>query len=1118
MRRVSSPRAVLAVAVLGAFMAFVDATIVNIAVPSIARHFTGSRLSSVSWVLNAYNIVFAAFLVGGGQLADLLGRRKVFSFALVDFVLGSALCALAPSLNLLIAARVVQAAGAAMLVPSSLAIVMEAHDERARLRAVALWSAVAALAAGIGPPLGGLLITVSSWRLVFLVNIPVGAVALVLAQRVLVESRAPGRRQMPDLLGGAVLGLAIAALVLAVVKGQEWGWDGARVIGSFAAAVLLGIYFLLRTSRQRTPVLDLSLLRIRSFSLSNGATIVIAAGFYAYTLCNVLFLTGVWRYSILTAGLALTPGPFTAMAVAGPASRVVERVGHRALLVPGALVWAGGMVFFATTLGVRPDFLGGWLPGMLILGVGAGLTLPTLSSAAVGSVPGPRFAVATSLSSVARQLGAALGVAVLIAILGNPAPAQALHAFEHGWLFAGGCFLVGSLACLALVVKPAGEPAGERGYDSDGRIRARTLDAIQPPSSAHRTELPTLAQADGARAEVEPQTSAEFLRNVPVFAALSDQMRVEIGALASDVSVAREQWLFREGDPADGVYVVRVGHLEVLSEQGGEHTINTLTRGAVLGELALLSDSVRSASVRALRDTELLRIDKASFDSLLRSEPELALGLTRVLSAQLQASRAVPAAKRPRPVTIALRAIGADVPVLDIADELSRAMCAWGSVAVLYPDEQRHAPGEAGEQSHGDLDGTRAEASARFAPLVERCELDHDQVIMVCGAGEHPSAWDEFCTSRADRVLAVVSGAAPTHDSSWTAGLRGADLVGYDVQPGSASLAGWIDTLQPASVFVLGAGDERHADCARMARRLAARSLGVVFAGGGARAFAHIGALDVLLDAGMLVDRVGGVSMGAFIGGLLASGSDSSAIDAACYEEWVQRNPINDYTVPRHALIKGNKARAMLERVFGDLRVEELARSFYCASVNLRASQLVIDRTGPLFEAVGASIALPLIGPPVRRDERLLIDGSLLDNLPLAPMSETGEGPVLAIDIKGGEERPGSAHDTSPQRADASERLARIARQPRLPSLPETMARIALLSSANTDESAKRHADMTIAVRVSGVGLLEFHQIDAAREAGRRAALSALETAPDWLLGRAGAGSGVSGRRTVVRV
>ena len=202
-----------------------------------------------------------------------------------------------------------------------------------------------------------------------------------------------------------MLALAIASLVLAIVKGQEWGWTSARIIGAFALTLALGVYFVLRTSRQRTPVVDLTLLRIRSFALSNGVTVVMASGFFGYTLCNVLFLTTVWQYSILKAGLSLTPGPLVAIAVAAPASHAVSRFGHRAVAVPGALIWAAGAAFYATQLGVHPDFLGQWLPGMVILGIGAGLSFPTLSGAAVESVPGPRFALATSLNAVARQVG-----------------------------------------------------------------------------------------------------------------------------------------------------------------------------------------------------------------------------------------------------------------------------------------------------------------------------------------------------------------------------------------------------------------------------------------------------------------------------------------------------------------------------------------------------------------------------------------------------------------------------------------------------------------------------------------------------------------------------------------
>ncbi len=1097
-RRVSTPKAVLAVAVLGSSMAFVDASSVNIAIPNIAEQFAGSRLSQVSWVLNAYSIVFAAFLVGGGQLADLLGRRRVFSVALVGFVLASALCALAPTLNLLIAARVIEAAAGAALVPSGLAIVLEAHNATERVHAVALWSAVAALAAGIGPPLSALLITAASWRLVFLINIPLGVLALVLAQRVLVESRAPGRRYMPDLLGGLVLAGAIAALVLAVVKGSEWGWANGRVIGAFAASLLLGVYFVFRATHQRTPVIDPALLRSRDFVLASSATILMATGFFAYTLCNVLFLTGVWHYSILQAGLALTPEPFVAMAVAEPTIGLVRRLDHRPVLVLGALVWAAGMAYLALRLGSSPDFLGGWLPGMVILGVGAGLTFPTLNGVAVASVRGPRFAVATSMNSVATQVGAALGVAILIAIAGE----ATFGTLQNVWLFAGGCFLAGALPCLALVATYKEDARGDEGELLRGRFAVEE----RPGELDAQAKLPSLLQSDGERATVTPQTVAGFLRNVRVFAGLPVEMLEQVAGLAVSVVVRRGEWLFREGDDADGVYVVRVGHLEVLREQPELEALNTLTRGAVLGELALLSDSPRSASIRALRDTELVKIDKHHFDALLRSAPELGLSLTRVLSEQLQASRANPVTRRARPVTIALCAAGAGVPLLDIADELSRAMCALGKVAVLHPGTDG-----------GEHDVTSpADGVSRFGPVIERCEIDHDQVIMVCGSAGRTDAWDDFCLSRADRVLVVLADAPADQgdrggEGARIARLRGSDLIGYRIRQGSGALAGWIERIAPSSTYAITRDGDRRADMARVARRLTGRSLGIVLGGAGARAFAHLGVLDVLLEAGMPVDRVGGVSMGAFVGGLLAVGHDSASIDACCYEEWVRRNPINDYTLPRSSLIKGRKVRAMLDRVFGDVRIEELSRSLYCASVDLHASSLTIDRDGPVADAVAASITLPVIAPPIRREESLLIDGSLLDNLPLAPMSSSGEGPVLAIDIKG-------AEGPDPGEASAGEAAADRAATKRLPPLTDTLARIALLSSANTDESARRHADMTIRVPVVGVGMLEFHQIDQARSAGRRAAAAALEDAPAWLLGGRRAPVDLSGRRTVLRM
>ena len=445
---------VMAVAVMGSAMAFIDATIVNIAVPSIAAQFPAAPLSSISWVLNAYNIVFAAFLIGGGQLADTFGRRRVFSLALCVFTSASALCALSPTLAVLVGARVLQAAGAALLIPSSLAIVLDAYPRERRVRAITLWAAAAAAAAGIGPPLGGLLVTASGWRLVFLVNVPVGLLTLALARAIVPESRRGGRdrapKRLPDLPAEGALSLAVAALVLAIVKGEEWGWLDVRTLWTLGFACLLGAFFQARCRRDPGRTIDPSLWKVRSFDVANGATTVLAVGFYGYTLCNVLFLTGIWHYSVLQAGLALMPGPVIAMVVAAVASRPIERFGHRAVIIPGAAIWASGSLYLVTSAGGHPDFLGTLLPVIVVSGIGAGLTFPAVSGAAVMAVPGDRFALATALNAVSRQVGAALGVAALVAILGDPHGPGALDAFRHAWTFAALCLLTGGLLCVRL--------------------------------------------------------------------------------------------------------------------------------------------------------------------------------------------------------------------------------------------------------------------------------------------------------------------------------------------------------------------------------------------------------------------------------------------------------------------------------------------------------------------------------------------------------------------------------------------------------------------------------------------------------------------------------------------
>jgi NTE family protein len=1055
-RRTVPPRTVLAVAALGVFMAFVDATIVNIAFPDMQRSFPTVTIAGLSWVLNAYNIVFAAFLVAAGRFADLLGRKRTFEAGLVLFTFASVMCAAATSPALLVAARIVQALGAAVVVPASLALVLEAFPARERAHAVALWTAVAALAAGIGPSLGGLLVEAGGWRLAFLVNVPVGIAAVALARSRLVESRAPGRRRLPDVAGALLFALAVATVTLAIVKGNDWGWTAPVTLATLAAGLLMGAAFGSRCRRHAVPLFDLELLRVRAFSVANALTVVGSAGFFAYTLCNVLFLTSVWRYSVFEAGLALTPGPFVAVALAAAGSSLAARVGPRAVIVPGALIWGLGVLYLVAFVGPEPDFLGEWLPGMVVLGVGAGLAFPNLSAAAVGAAPGERFATATALNSVARQLGAVLGVALLVAIVGTPAPAQLESAFDAGWTFAAVCLLLAAAGALALARLPElpGVPIPEP-------LAPAALEPTPRRAAAAVPAAPVLVSEGGA------ETPADLLARSPIFARLPGPVRAELAARGTEVRLPSGEWLFREGDPGDSLYVVRVGRLEVVREGPEPATLRNLGRGAVVGELALLTDDRRSASVRARRDSVLLRVDQEHFAALLKEQPDVAVALTRVLGEQLKESRALPPAARPVAVTVAVVPLDAGVAAGPLADRLAAALGAYGRVARLAPDADR-------------VDGS--DVLATYAPLMDRAERSHDHVVLAAGDPAAGDAWTGFCLSHADRILAVTTGGAAATPAA--AGLHGCDLVGWDVAPGSGALGAWVEALAPAQAHVLHSGAALDDGIARLARRLAGRSVGLVLSGGGARAFAHLGVIEELDAAGVTIDRVAGASMGAFIGGMLAAGMDVDEMDARCYEEWMRRSPLTDYTLPRSGLIRGERMRAMLDRTFGALAIEELERGFVCASADLRSGTAVHHRFGLLWEQVGTSMCLPVLAAPRRRGKALLVDGSMIDNLPVGALAAYGEGPIVAVDIKAG---------FAPAGQDGRRRQG--GEEPP-PSMLETLTRVLLLASSNASRAGADAADLVVTVRCDGIGLLEFHQLDQAREAGRRAAHDALAGGP----------------------
>ncbi len=423
---------VLAVTATAVFMGFLDVTIVNVAFPDIEREFSETSRADLSWVLNAYNVVFAALLVPAGRLADLVGRRRMFLIGVVAFVAASMLCGVAGSVEWLVAARVLQAAAAAILVPTSLALLLPEFPAERRATAVSIWSATGAVAAALGPSLGGVLVDQVDWRWVFFVNVPIGLAALFPARRLLRESRDPSG-VVPDVVGSALMVAGVGALALAIVKGPEWGWDSTRVIGSLAAAALLLPAVVLRSAHHRAPVIELGLFRVRSFAVSNAGMFTFSTAFYALLLCNVLFLTQVWGYTILEAGFAVTPGPLMAAAFAPPGGRLSDRFGQRVVALPGALLFATGCLLFATGLDSSPGYAGEFLVPTLLTGAGVGLSFAAWGSAAVAELPMQRFATGSAVLSCLRQVGAVLGIALLVAVLGAAPPGDPLAGFTRAY-------------------------------------------------------------------------------------------------------------------------------------------------------------------------------------------------------------------------------------------------------------------------------------------------------------------------------------------------------------------------------------------------------------------------------------------------------------------------------------------------------------------------------------------------------------------------------------------------------------------------------------------------------------------------------------------------------------
>ena len=455
-----SPAAVLVIVCAGVVLASLDLFIVNVALPQIARDLHTRDLGELSWVLNAYAIVYASLLVFFGRLADRYRRDRAFLLGVAVFTAASAACAASASVGMLIGFRVVQAAGAALLTPASLGLVLASYEDPVRRSgAVRAWTAVGGLSAAIGPVVGGLLVA-ASWRWVFLVNVPVGVAALVVGWR-----RLPGLRgaatERPRSLGVVLVTAGVGTLSFGLVKGAAWGWASAGAVGVLAAAVVLLGLFALHCVHSRRPLVSPDLFRSRPFTGASLVALFFSSSFAAMLLSIVLWEQGAWGWSALRAGLAIAPGPLMvplmSFLVAG---RLIRRYGSAVVISLGSVFFATGVAWWALAVTASPDYVSGMLGGMLLTGVGVGLTLPTLIAAAAASLPPQAFATGSAVVNMIRQTGLALGVAVLIAVLGTGGtrPGARLASFQHAWWMSAAVAMAGIVPAVVLLRRPRPVP------------------------------------------------------------------------------------------------------------------------------------------------------------------------------------------------------------------------------------------------------------------------------------------------------------------------------------------------------------------------------------------------------------------------------------------------------------------------------------------------------------------------------------------------------------------------------------------------------------------------------------------------------------------------------------
>ena len=433
-------------------MIMLDNTVVNVALPSIQRELD-TGLSELQWIVTGYALSFAALMLIGGKLADAYGRRLIFVVGIVVFTAASLWCGLADSGDMLIAARVVQGMGAALMNPATLSIIAATFPPKERGTAIGIWAGVSALALAIGPLVGGLLTEHLSWHWIFFVNIPVGVLAIAASFLFIPESKDETHESL-DLPGLATSALGLFALTYGLIEGNTFGWTSARILGSFAVAVVSLAAFLTIERRRRAPMLDLTLFRSGTYAGANLAMLLVALAMFGVFFFVSLYMQNVLGYSAVEAGAAFLPMTVLIILVAPVAGKLSDRYGSRWLMSIGMVLLSVQLLYFSQ-LGIDATF---WnlLPALLVGGLGMAMTMTPTAAAAVRAVPVEKSGVGAAVLNAMRQVGGSVGIALMGAIVAHEAAGRTpiegfMAGFERALLVAAAIAFVGSLVAFALV-------------------------------------------------------------------------------------------------------------------------------------------------------------------------------------------------------------------------------------------------------------------------------------------------------------------------------------------------------------------------------------------------------------------------------------------------------------------------------------------------------------------------------------------------------------------------------------------------------------------------------------------------------------------------------------------